>query len=239
LKPRYLNQDALENLFGQIRGGCGSGDNPTSFQFVGSLKTQILNGLTNSSLSGTNCETGEHMLLTNFTEFLNVPDTATPNPNFEDLGVAPLASTSTEKEPASIDSEIFKDMAMDALLLGKSGMLSEAYVSGVFVKKILNTITCPQCQNANTDDHNNFITNKEWSNEVTRLIYPSDNVVSFVVNILEEFIPSIGGKSGISKAACETILKSTKCEWYSTAVHKETVINAVINGVSCRATVVG
>jgi hypothetical protein len=28
LKPRYLNQDALENLFGQIRGGCGSGDNP-------------------------------------------------------------------------------------------------------------------------------------------------------------------------------------------------------------------
>jgi hypothetical protein len=85
LKPRYLNQDALENLFGQIRGGCGSGDNPASFQFVGSLKTQILNGLTNSSLSGTNCETGEHMLLTNFTEFLNVPDTATPNPNFEDL----------------------------------------------------------------------------------------------------------------------------------------------------------
>jgi hypothetical protein len=54
---------------------------------------------------------------------------------------------------------------------------------------------------------------------VTRLIYPSDNVVSFVgecVNILEEFIPLIGGKSGISKAACETILKSMKCEWYST-----------------------
>jgi hypothetical protein len=143
LKPRYLNQDALENLFGQIRGGCGSGDNPASFQFVGSLKTQILNGLTNSSLSGTNCETGEHMLLTNFTEFLNVPDTATPNPNFDNLGVAPLASTSTQKEPASIDSEIFKDMAMDALLLGKSGILSVAYVSGFFVKKILNTITCP------------------------------------------------------------------------------------------------
>jgi hypothetical protein len=56
---------------------------------------------------------------------------------------SPLASTSTQKEPASIDSEIFKDMAMDALLLGKSGILSVAYVSGFFVKKILNTITCP------------------------------------------------------------------------------------------------
>lgn len=32
MRPRALNQDALEHLFGAVRGGCGSSDNPTVLQ---------------------------------------------------------------------------------------------------------------------------------------------------------------------------------------------------------------
>lgn len=48
LRPRSLNQDPLENLFGCIRFGSGCNDNPSAFQFIGSLKAQILNNLIHS-----------------------------------------------------------------------------------------------------------------------------------------------------------------------------------------------
>ncbi|CAH2227295.1 jg20103 [Pararge aegeria aegeria] len=54
LATRRLQQDPLENLFGCIRGNCGSNCNPTSGQFVAGLKTSILSNL--SHIGGGNCE---------------------------------------------------------------------------------------------------------------------------------------------------------------------------------------
>lgn len=72
LRTRALNQDALENLFGAIRNGCGCNDNPTAVQFVASLKTQILNGLTNQGLAGSNCQEDNNFLLSNLLSFVDV-----------------------------------------------------------------------------------------------------------------------------------------------------------------------
>lgn len=78
LKPRNLNQDSIENLFGSIRGGLGFNQNPTTIQFIGSLKTQILNGLINLG-SGGNCEADEGVLLSNLRTFLNLRNYSTGN----------------------------------------------------------------------------------------------------------------------------------------------------------------
>lgn len=50
---RAFHEDALENLFGASRSGCGCNGNPTVSQFVSSLKTRITNGLTSPPLQGT------------------------------------------------------------------------------------------------------------------------------------------------------------------------------------------
>jgi hypothetical protein len=45
LHTRNLNQDPLENKFGDIRSYCSCNSNPTVGQFVDALKTSIVNGL--------------------------------------------------------------------------------------------------------------------------------------------------------------------------------------------------
>lgn len=55
LATRRLQQDPLENLFGCIRGNCGSNTNPTTGQFVDGLKTAILSRLAHIGTTG-NCE---------------------------------------------------------------------------------------------------------------------------------------------------------------------------------------
>jgi hypothetical protein len=92
LRGRSLNQDSLKNLFGVIRGGCGSSDNPTATQFIASLKTQVLNGLTNQNLSGTNCVDDQHHLLSNLVSFVTThkEPTTSADLDLQHLGVAPM-----------------------------------------------------------------------------------------------------------------------------------------------------
>jgi hypothetical protein len=92
LRGRSLNQDSLKNLFGVIRGGCGSSDNPTATQFIASLKTQVLNGLTNQNLSGTNCVDDQHHLLSNLVSFVTTHKelTTSADLDLQHLGVAPM-----------------------------------------------------------------------------------------------------------------------------------------------------
>jgi hypothetical protein len=48
-----LNQDALENTFGAIHLHCGSNNNQSIEQFVGALRTVIINGLAYRNMYGT------------------------------------------------------------------------------------------------------------------------------------------------------------------------------------------
>lgn len=123
LRPRTFNQDAIENLFGNIRSGCGSNDNPTVYGFVASLKTQIINGLTKQGLEGTNCEDDDASLLTNLRAFVEQSqDISVTQEN-----VIKTTDTNTEVELSCIDN------------------LSVAYVSGYIVKRILRNIACENC----------------------------------------------------------------------------------------------
>jgi hypothetical protein len=70
LEIQNLNQDALENTFGAIRLHCGSNSDPTVEQFVGALKTVIINGLAYRGLRDCNYEDDGASLLDNLHSFL-------------------------------------------------------------------------------------------------------------------------------------------------------------------------
>lgn len=56
LKGRAINQDPLENFFGQIRSLNGRNVNPTVYQFVSAYKTLLVNNLSSRRTIGANCE---------------------------------------------------------------------------------------------------------------------------------------------------------------------------------------
>lgn len=65
LATRRLQQDPIENLFGCIRGNCGSNTNPTCGQFVAGLRTAILSNLSRIGTSG-NCESDNNAIINHF-----------------------------------------------------------------------------------------------------------------------------------------------------------------------------
>ena len=69
LKPRYINQDALENLFGDIR-SCGRRDvNPTPKSFISAFKTCLVQNASSKHSPLANCEEDfSACLLTDFQE---------------------------------------------------------------------------------------------------------------------------------------------------------------------------
>lgn len=56
LNTRYLNQDVLENFFGQIRSHRVRCNSPTSVQFDQSFKTFLINSITSLNIKNGNCE---------------------------------------------------------------------------------------------------------------------------------------------------------------------------------------
>ncbi|XP_024874994.1 uncharacterized protein LOC112456393 isoform X2 [Temnothorax curvispinosus] len=55
-KPRYVNQDPLENFFGCIRSTGGRDINPTCTNFCGAYKVLLINNLSSRHSIGQNCE---------------------------------------------------------------------------------------------------------------------------------------------------------------------------------------
>lgn len=70
--PRFLNQDPLENFFGQIRQRGGRFVNPTCAAFGPFFKSLLVNNLSNKQSIGANCEDDKSNVLITLTRFINV-----------------------------------------------------------------------------------------------------------------------------------------------------------------------
>lgn len=71
LLPRNINQDPIEVLFGSIRSHGVRNINPTSFQFIASFKTLLVNNFSSTKSVGNNCEPDDCTVLDNLKSFLN------------------------------------------------------------------------------------------------------------------------------------------------------------------------
>lgn len=222
LTQRSLNQDPLENLFGCIRSGCGCSDNPNSKQFIGSLKTQVLNGLV-KRVPGTNCENDNHVLLSDLKSFLSV-----------DKNVSIVASSIQCKSDYKFDS--ISSSIADDVASGSIHSFSVAYVSGYIMKGILKAIPdCNSCKtdlsSSGSDLHNLYIENKEWSDTSKRLMYPSISLATCagsIITEMEELLNKNSNVRGITNILCEALRSVIQFDWLTCEEHKDIVANALV-----------
>jgi hypothetical protein len=239
LRPRSLNQDPLENLFGAIRAGCGCNDNPTTSQFVGSLKTQLLNNLTKQSMSGTNCQADDGMLLCNLRSFLSVGVEKELLSKEKQIVIAEVAPLDPATEDVELDAagDVDDDIS-NAVALGHTGIFSVAYVSGFIAKRLTQTIDCVTCKgmlcSSPEELYNLFITYKEWSEDHPRLTYPSENLVVAVgkaITLLESILPRLRGQPDVGKKAAEEIKDKLNASVLFCDRHQEVFLPHLIKGV--------
>lgn len=230
LRPRSLNQDPLENLFMSIRYGCGCSDNPNVKQFIGSLKTQILNGLTNQAVTNSNCESDDNELLCNLKSFLKV------SPDEEEKSEVPVTNRGqvlNEKVLEDLSSDIFNDVST-----GNVNTLSVAYVAGFIIKTIAKHVNCELCNSllisSDFELHNIFISNKEWVDSRNSLIYPSIMFTSIVgsgVTILEEYLNKFAFQKKLMKRAEEFLRDRLDFGWLICSNHSDAIIILTIKGI--------
>ncbi|KAJ3634563.1 hypothetical protein MTP99_007515 [Tenebrio molitor] len=232
LRGRVLNQDALENLFSLIRSGCGSSDNPTPVQFIGSLKTQVLNGLANQSLKNSNCEDDDSHLLSNLRTFLTVENDSVSNEE-EQFGITPLPTHDARCDVVASD-------VAAAVALGTTVTLSVAYVSGFIARRIVKEVAgCQSCVSclcsSSLEAHNLFIVNKEWSDDDTKLTYPSESLVVAVgvaVSLLENFLHEHKSRPHVLSTGVFHMKSHIDFSWVSCTNHREKIIDCILKGVA-------
>lgn len=229
LRPRSLNQDPLENLFGSIRYGCGCNDNPNTKQFIASLKTQILNGLTNQAIAA-NCQEDDNILLSNLRSFLDVSEEDDAKDQEQGaFELVPETETNIEELSNRISAEVSA---------GSINVLSVAYVAGFILKSFTKHIDCELCSSQlvsnNLELHNLFISNKEWTDSKNSLIYPSEHftvVVGCGITILESFMDKYASHKNILVEAQKYLKTHLDFEWIVCEVHKDLIATLTIKSV--------
>lgn len=231
LKTRSINQDAIENMFGGIRGYCGSNTNPTSLQFVQCLKTHIINGLTNKGIQNTNCEIDNGELLTDLLTYLK-----------PSIRLSPPSSTTTaqstyvqSRQEPDIDLDL-QEFNFDMMLLGSA----DVYIAGYIAKKLLMTPSCSVCSELlTTSEHiwaNDFISFKEYDGEIAKkLVYPSKHLVSDLSNIskvIEAYLQNSAHTGGIMSTLKVNVKAEINFSWFNCAAHSTVVFDKLIAALS-------
>lgn len=160
LKPKSLNQDPLENFFGQIRSHGVRYTNPNCFSFISSYRTLIINNFFSVHSPGTNCEMDPNVALDNLNNLLLCKQEQTSTTtNFK--VVLPINVTSNNN-------------------LSHLGRCVVKYVAGFVLKKMLKLINCKKCRKdllSGTDDYNFMIDAKKI--HPNALITPGAKVNSY------------------------------------------------------------
>ncbi|KAJ8965588.1 hypothetical protein NQ317_011575 [Molorchus minor] len=231
LRQRSINQDPLENLFGAVRSSCGSNDNPTCIHFASSLKTQILNGLTQQDLSGTNCEQDDSILLSDLRSFISME--VVKEPGIETLS---QLDETTQAVTGTTSKQDAHDIA-EAVAIGSVETLSVAYVSGYIAGRLLKAVNCASCHENLTSEpelpHNKFITFKEYSEDKRKLVYPSENLVVLVghgITKLEDVLNSMAASDEIG-AQSSKHLHNLDFSFVTCPAHFSLVKNHIVNGI--------
>lgn len=180
--PRNLNQDSLENLFGSIRSiGCRN-INPSCTSFSASYKTLLLNNLMSTHSPGNNCE--EDLATSCLISYQHLFEHTNSEQSDGNDSTSEVAK-SVVSANRSTDSFIRQPVNINNLTVQ-----THTYISGYIIKKLNNTFfkncNCltQLCSTQTTSNHD-FITNREYFNNIISLKYPNETFCSLVQNIIE------------------------------------------------------
>lgn len=221
LATRRLQQDPLENLFGCIRGNCGSNTNPTVGQFTAGLKTAILSNL--SHLGVGNCENDENDLILDDYKTLFTPAT----------------DTHTDEENTLVrDVEYEFENTFQCNLEEKSGELQAcAYVSGYIIKKY--NLDCEVCKalliTKECEWVHSFLDFKEYNDVKRSLQYATKEFIICVescATVIKIFLKTEAHTLNIRKNIIDLLQKSVNFDFLDDCVsHKKNNMSHIINSV--------
>jgi hypothetical protein len=237
LETRNLNQDALENTFGIIRLHCGANNNPSVGQFVGALKTVILNGLRYRGLHDSACEDDGATLLDNLHFFLKPSRASSPSP-----------STSHDKVTTdNVPHVVYvvkegQQRVRAAVHADDMTVFSVAYVSGFIAMHLLHGGSCDACKAclisevpSSTDFYIGF---SEYSSTVQSLVYPTEKLVNTVgsaVTVLESMISDVAHFKSVELHVANAIKKSVDFDWIrltGCSVHYQVIEDGIVTDVT-------
>lgn len=199
-KPQYflctyrLNQDCLENLFGNFRNQNGNNVNPTPIQFYWSFKKIFfLNYLKHSD--GSNCLEDLDLILTNIGEI---------SPPLLNSNILFLEKTPFQFNNLNVGTLDYRELQ----LTSKNAL---TYVSGYLIKKCIEKHSCNTCldfakSQKSIDEAFIFIHLKAYQNEVAsnygNLNVPPDSFINYINALDDVFItnfPTIAIESNVGK----------------------------------------
>lgn len=148
LKP--FNQDALENLFGNIRSHGFRNVNPQCNDFKNSLKSLIINNFSSYHSVGYNCKEDYSVAVDNLTQYI---------------------SNSTSVDTSSLSEPLPMTVTFPEYLLNRKSPLLQrnirTYIAGFIIRKILKTSSdCQTCKAiflSNPDKDNQLISVRDYA----------------------------------------------------------------------------
>lgn len=179
---RNLNQDCLENFFGNIRNCFGNVKNPTSIQFCRAFKKMFALRYFDQA-DGANCmEDINEVLLSLSSDILEECNET-------------FATSKTIYNPIKVTTNDYRNLETpegNALV----------YVTGYLLKKSLRKHSCDVCLNYNNSTELNtsqkiFCENKEYSKTNPGLVVPSKNITEYIAALENIF------QKNFSHLACE------------------------------------
>lgn len=174
LLTRNLNQDCLENYFGQIRNASGNARNPTAIQFGRAFKNLFVLKCFEQS-EGSNC-------LQDISEIL-----LTVTPDFIKKTVY-LEKKEDNKSILKVETNDYRNL----LTVEGNGLV---YVSGYLLRKCMIKHSCDICLNfcstVSTDISTRFCELKAYNNspgQFGSLIVPPKNFVEYIISLENLFV---------------------------------------------------
>lgn len=226
LATRRLQQDPLENLFGCIRGNCGSNSNPTTVQFIAGLKTTLLSNLAHIA-SQKNCEYDDNQaIIDNFKLFLGDDKISQVDENIPIEATSELSLQWESKEP------------MPEKILEENGEIQACtYVCGFILKKYKNA--CEKClKMLTTNDRtamHTFVQFKEFNDYKESLQYANKTFVDcieFCSANINDYLKVNAHKNHLKEKICNSLKANANFDFLNDCLmHKEQNINFILNSV--------
>lgn len=174
LFTRNLNQDCIENFFGQIRNCCGNSKNPTPIQFCRSFKKIFALGYLDNVETANCIDDGTKALLNLTPEFVKSCNNVCADPTYSPLRVF------------TNDYVNLKSPEGNALV----------YVTGYLIKKCLTRHSCDVCINFANDSDTLFKEElffcklKAYENEIPfgGLTVPSRDIIDYILKLESIFV---------------------------------------------------
>ncbi|XP_045508009.1 uncharacterized protein LOC123703869 [Colias croceus] len=243
LNLRQLNQDSLENLFGNIRQHSVTNKNPTCSHFTAALKSCIISGLTGPHSRGSNCEADSNELFMTFVELNRLSrkedsKSAKPANLLEEIEIGYYSSDISYPVLSLPEDPTIEEYELDLYSFEDQPVV---YVSGYLAAKLLNKSTCINCKqflsidDPKDDNLYNYVSFREWWQNKRTLTYPSKKLCQCVNDAKKYYEATLSNrihKLNIGQECCLQLNINCDFAWLRCQKHYVEVTENLIRSLS-------